>query len=76
MSSLSSSWDDENLLSICLLFTMAKVNSKEFEALCHVRCLSSRSPFESNKEVLVTIFEEMKMWWEEVGGEEERGVNE
>ena len=62
--------EEQNLLYICLLSTMAKVNS-----LCHVRCLSSRNPFESNNEVLVTIFEEMKRWFE-MGGKEERGVNE
>ena len=56
--------EEQNLLYVCLLFTMAKVNSKEFEAHCHVRCLSRRNPFESNNEVLVTILEEMKRWWE------------
>ena len=30
----------------------------------HVRCLSSRNPFQSSKEGLVAIFKEMKRRWE------------
>ena len=48
-----------------MLAILAKVNNRKFEAVYyHVRCLSSRNPFQSSKEGLVTIFEEMKRRWE------------
>ena len=37
------------------------MNNRKFEAVYyHVRCLSSRNAFQSSKEGLVSIFEEMK----------------
>jgi hypothetical protein len=43
---------------VAIQHSTSLVNNMErkFEALCHVRCLSSRNPFESDNEVLVTIF--------------------
>ena len=47
-----------------MLAILAKVNNRKFEAVYyHVRCLSSRNPFQSSKEGLVTIFEEMGGRW-------------
>jgi len=55
-----------------MLAILAKMNHRKFEAVYyHVRCLSSRNPFQSSKEGLVTIFEEMKRRWEM--GEKKRG---
>ena len=55
-----------------MLAILAKVNNMKFEAVYyHVRCLSSRNPFQSSKEGLVTILEEVGGGGEEeVGGEE------
>ena len=48
-----------------MLAILAKINNRKFEAVYyHVRCLSSRNPFQSSKEGLVSIFEEMKRRWE------------
>ena len=47
-----------------MLAILAKVNNRKLEAVYYnVRCLSSRNPFQSSKEGLVTIFEEMKRRW-------------
>ena len=44
-----------------MLAILAKVYSRKFEAVYyHVRCLTSKNQFQSSKEGLVTIFEEMK----------------
>ena len=48
-----------------MLAILAKMNNRKFEAVYyHVRCLSSRNAFQSSKEGLVSIFEEMKRRWE------------
>ena len=48
-----------------MLAILAKVNNWKFETVYYyVRCLSSRNPFQSSKEGIVTIFEEMKRRWE------------
>jgi len=55
-----------------MLAILAKMNHRRFEAVYyHVRCLSSRNPFQSSKEGLVTIFAEMTKRWEM--GEKRRG---
>jgi hypothetical protein len=44
-----------------MLAILAKVNNRKFEAVYyHVGCLSSRNPFQSSNEGVVTIFEEMQ----------------
>ena len=48
-----------------MLAILAKMNNRKFEAVYyHVRCLASRNAFQSSKEGLVSIFEEMKRRWE------------
>ena len=48
-----------------MLAILAKMNNRKFEAVYyHARCLSSRNAFQSSKEGLVSIFEEMKRRWE------------
>ena len=48
-----------------MLAILSKMNNRKFEAVYyHVRCLSSRNAFQSSKEGLVSIFEEMRRRWE------------
>ena len=48
-----------------MLAILSKMNNRKFEAVYyHARCLSSRNAFQSSKEGLVSIFEEMKRRWE------------
>lgn len=62
-----------------MLAILAKMNNRKFDAVYyHIRCLSSKNPFQSSKEGLVSIFEEMKRRWEltQKNREEERRESE
>jgi len=48
-----------------MLAILAKMNNRKFEAVYyHARCIASKNPFQSSREGLVSIFEEMKRRWD------------